>query len=172
MLIFYLVLLSNLHWPSLLGTAIILVKKGNPKDIQGLIDLAKPGIGIVVPDGAGISNTSGTGVWEDMIGRTGDINMVSHFRKNIVLFTPNSGSARKAFLEDSRVDAWVTWLDWAKSNPDFGDTVMIEKELVVYRDVNIVLKNNPTEDSLKFSTYLKSNTAKDIFQQLGWSDTY
>ncbi|MEG0006612.1 MAG: substrate-binding domain-containing protein [Aeromonas sp.] len=156
--------------PLYLRPAIILVKKGNPKNIQGLTDLAKSGIGIVVADGAGTSNTSGTGVWEDMIGRTGDINIVADFRKNIVLFTPNSGGARKAFLEDSKVDAWVTWLDWAKSNPDFGDVITIEKDLVVYRDINVVLKNNPSKDTLRFSTYLKGDKAKEIFQQFGWSD--
>lgn len=156
--------------PLYLRPAIILVKKGNPKNIQGLTDLAKLGVGIVVPDGAGVSNTSGTGVWEDMIGRTGDINLVANFRKNIVLFTPNSGGARKAFLEDPKVDAWVTWADWAKSNPDFGDVVEIEKNLVVYRDVNIVLKRTPSEDSLKFAAYLKGDTSKSIFQQFGWSE--
>ena len=84
--------------PLYLRPAIILVKKGNPKNIQGLTDLTKPGIGIgigiVVPEGAGVSNTSGTGVWEDMIGRTSDISLVTKFRKNIVQYTPNSGGAR------------------------------------------------------------------------------
>lgn len=156
--------------PLYLRPAIILVKKGNPKNIRGLTDLAKSGVGIVVPDGAGVSNTSGTGVWEDMIGRTGDINLVTNFRKNIVLFTPNSGGARKAFLEDPKVDAWVTWLDWAKSNPDFGDIIAIEKNLVIYRDINIVLKRNPNDSIIKFSSYLKSDISKNIFQQFGWSE--
>lgn len=158
--------------PLYLRPAIILVKKGNPKNIQGLTDLTKPGIGIVVPEGAGVSNTSGTGVWEDMIGRTGDISLVTKFRKNIVQYTPNSGGARKAFLEDPRVDAWVTWIDWAKSNPDFGDVVKIEDKFVVYRDVNIVLKNNPDKDAQQFAEYLKGEKSKQIFQQLGWSDKF
>ncbi|MEG0007339.1 MAG: substrate-binding domain-containing protein [Aeromonas sp.] len=158
--------------PLYLRPAIIIVKKGNPKNIKDLTDLASPGIGVVVADGSGISNTSGTGVWEDMIGRTGDVKMVASFRKNIVLFTPNSGSARKAFLDDSRVDAWVTWLDWAKSNPDFGDVIAIDKNLVIYRDVNIVLNNNPNEDSIKFYNYLTGDSAKKIFQQFGWSDKF
>jgi accessory colonization factor AcfC len=158
--------------PLYLRPAIILVKKGNPKQIRRLTDLTKPGIGIVIPDGAGVSNTSGTGIWEDMMGRTGDINLVTNFRKNIVLFTPNSGGARKAFLEDPKVDAWVTWLDWAKSNPDFGDVVTIEKNLVVYRDINIVLKRNASKDSQQFANYLKGDKAKHIFQQFGWSDKF
>ncbi|MGL5289061.1 MAG: substrate-binding domain-containing protein [Aeromonas sp.] len=156
--------------PLYLRPAIILVKNGNPKNIQGLRDLAKPGVGIVVPDGAGISNTSGTGVWEDMIGRTGDIHTVANFRKNIKLFTPNSGSARKAFVADPKIDAWITWADWAKSNPDVGHEVNIEKNLVVYRDFNIALTRNPTKETLAFANYLKGDTAKNIFHQFGWSE--
>ncbi|EOH3386687.1 AcfC family glycoprotein adhesin PEB3, partial [Campylobacter jejuni] len=53
--------------------AIILTQKGNPLKIKGLKDLANKKVRIVVPEGAGKSNTSGTGVWEDMIGRTQDI---------------------------------------------------------------------------------------------------
>ena len=52
-----------------------------------------------MPEGAGKSNTSGTGVWEDMIGRTQDLDLISKFRQNIVACTPNSGSTKKAFLE-------------------------------------------------------------------------
>lgn len=79
--------------------AIILTQKGNPLKIKGLKDLANKKVKIVVPEGAGKSNTSGTGVWEDMIGRTQDLDLISKFRQNIVACTPNSGSTKKAFLE-------------------------------------------------------------------------
>ncbi|MFM9755603.1 substrate-binding domain-containing protein [Aeromonas dhakensis] len=107
-----------------------------------------------------------------MIGRTGDIKLVADFRNNIVQYTPNSGSARKAFQEDPRVDAWITWIDWARSNPDVGDVVAIEEQLVVYRDVNIVLNKNPSQDAVRFAEYLKGEKSKQIFQQLGWSDKF
>lgn len=94
--------------PLYLREAIILTKKGNPLKIRGLKDLANKQARIVVPEGAGKSNTSGTGVWEDMIGRTKNIDTIAKFRANIVEFTPNSGGARKAFLED-RADVWITW---------------------------------------------------------------
>ncbi|MGL4827291.1 MAG: substrate-binding domain-containing protein [Vibrionaceae bacterium] len=157
--------------PIYLRPAIILVKKGNPKKIKGLMDLTRPGIGIVVPEGSGKSNTSGTGVWEDMIGRSGNIEQIAKFRKNIVSFTPNSGSARKAFLENPQVDAWITWLDWAKTNPDFGDVVAIEKELVIYRDINVALKKMPSKQSVQFANYLTSDKAKTIFAQYGFTQT-
>lgn len=112
--------------------AIILTQKGNPLKIKGLKDLANKKVRIVVPEGARKSNTSGTGVWEDIIGRTQDIKTIQNFRNNIVAFVPNSGSARKLFSQD-QADAWITWIDWSKSNPDIGTVVAIEKDLVVYR---------------------------------------
>lgn len=154
--------------PLYLRRAIILVRKGNPKGITGLRYLADKSVGIIAPDGAGRSNTSGTGVWEDMVGRTQDIKLMQKFRNNIVSFTPNSGTARKMFLEDPNVDAWITWIDWAKSNPDYGDVVEIEKDLVVYRDVNVVARKDASTETLKFIDFLKSETVKRIFEKYGF----
>lgn len=77
------------------------MQKGNPLKVKNLKDLATRNVRIVVPEGAGKSNTSGTGVWEDMIGRTKNIKMMSKFRSNIVAFAPNSGSAKTLFGSSS-----------------------------------------------------------------------
>nr|WP_277949176.1 hypothetical protein [Aeromonas dhakensis] len=53
-----------------------------------------------------------------------------------------------------------------------GDVVAIEEQLVVYRDVNIVLNKNPSQDAVRFAEYLKGEKSKQIFQQLGWSDKF
>lgn len=154
--------------PLYLRRAIILVRKGNPEHIGGLLDLCKKGIGIIAPEGMGVSNTSGTGVWEDMIGRTRQTDNVRAFRNNILSYTPNSGSARKMFLEDPRVNAWITWIDWAKSNPDYGDVVEIEPELVVYRTLNVVPRNDAPKEVLSFIEFLKGAQSRTIFQRYGW----
>ena len=154
--------------PMFLRRAIMLVRKGNPKSIQGLKDLTQEGIGIIAPDGMGVSNTSGTGAWEDMIGRTKDVAKVKAFRKNIISFNPNSGSASKMFLEDKRVDVWITWIDWAKSNPDYGDVVEVEPELVVYRSFNIVTRNGASQETLDFIKFLHSEESRKIFNKFGW----
>ncbi|TXE83191.1 AcfC family glycoprotein adhesin PEB3 [Campylobacter peloridis] len=153
--------------PLYLREAIILTQKGNPLKIKGLKDLANKKVRIVVPEGAGKSNTSGTGVWEDMIGRTQDIQTIAKFRSNIVAFTPNSGSARKLFAEN-KADAWITWIDWSKSNPDIGTAVAIEKDLVVYRTLNVVAKENSSKEVQDFINYLSSDEVKEIFAKYGW----
>ena len=147
--------------------AIILTQKGNPLNIQGLKDLTKDGVRIVVPEGAGKSNTSGTGTWEDMIGRTQDINTIKKFRSNIVAFTPNSGGAKKLF-SSNQADAWITWIDWAKANPNIGDMVSIEKDLVIYRTINVVARNNSNKEVIDFINYLSSDEAYNIFKKYGY----
>ncbi|MGI3028418.1 substrate-binding domain-containing protein [Vibrio cholerae] len=154
--------------PVYLREAVILVKPGNPKKITGIQDLISKDVGIVVNDGHGQSNTSGTGVWEDIVGRLANIESVSKFRDHIVLFAPNSGSARKTFLEDEKVDAWITWKDWAIANPQLGEMVEIEPELKVYRDFNIVLKNHASADEEAFFQFLKSDSAYQVFKKYGW----
>ncbi|MBK1971890.1 extracellular solute-binding protein [Campylobacter sp. TTU_617] len=149
--------------------AIILTQKGNPLHIKGLKDLAKKEVRIVVPEGAGKSNTSGTGVWEDMIGRTKNIKMIQDFRKNIVAFVPNSGSAKKLFAEN-KADAWITWIDWSKSNPDIGTAVQIEKDLVIYRTFNVVARENSNQEVKDFIAFLSSKEAKEIFKKYGWKE--
>ena len=46
--------------PIYVRPAIIAVKKGNPKGIRGFDDLLKDGMRVVVTEGAGVANTSGT----------------------------------------------------------------------------------------------------------------
>ena len=72
--------------PIYLRPAIIAVKTGNPRRIQRFEDLLQPGIRIVVTEGSGIANTSGTGIWEDIAGRLGKLEDVKRFRRNIVAF--------------------------------------------------------------------------------------
>lgn len=74
--------------PLYLRKSILLVKKGNPKNIRSIDDLTRPGIGVIVNDGGGTSNTSGTGVWEDIAGRKGNIETVAAIRKILFYMRP------------------------------------------------------------------------------------
>lgn len=68
----------------------ILVRPGNPKGIKGIKDLTKPGLRILVVQGAGQ-----IGMWEDVAGRTGSVKLVDAVRRNIGFFAPNSAEAKK-----------------------------------------------------------------------------
>lgn len=154
--------------PLYLRKSILLVKKGNPKNIQGVEDLARPGVGIIVNDGGGSSNTSGTGVWEDIAGRKGNVETVAGIRKNIILFAPNSGTARKALENQPGADVWITWVDWAASNPGIGDVVDIAPDYAIWRDMNIAVHKGADAETRQFAAWLHSDEAAPAFRKYGW----
>ncbi len=158
----------NQVMPLYLRDAILLVRKGNPKNFKNLADFINKDGKVIVNDGAGASNTSGTGVWEDILGRMGDVEKIQRFRKNIVAFTPNSGTSRKMFESNPQVDGWITWLDWAISNPDLGDVVAIEPSYVISRTMNIAVAKDANEDTKKFVEFLQSSEAEPFFKKFGW----
>lgn len=155
--------------PLYLRKSILLVKKGNPKNIKSIDDLTRAGIGIIVNDGGGTSNTSGTGVWEDIAGRKGNIETVAAIRKNIILYAPNSGTARKAFENQPEADVWITWADWAASNPGIGDVVEIASDYVIWRDMNITVRQDANDEIRRFAEWLQTDEAAPAFKKYGWT---
>ncbi|NDP49081.1 MAG: extracellular solute-binding protein [Sulfuriferula multivorans] len=143
----------------------ILVRPGNPKKIAGVRHLLKPGVNILVVNGAGQ-----TGAWEDMAGRKGDIKTVRAIRKNIVGYAKNSAEARQKWIDDSSIDAWLIWNIWEVSNPDLADVVKIESDYAIYRDSNVVVttqgKTNPAAQ--QFVDFLFSPEGARIFKKWGW----
>jgi accessory colonization factor AcfC len=145
----------------------ILVRPGNPKSIKGVKDLTRPGLKILVVQGAGQ-----VGMWEDVAGRTGDAKLVDGVRRNIAFFAPNSAEAKKIWSRDpSVVDAWLIWNIWQKANPTAADLVSTEPENTIYRSCGIAVTNrSPHKASVKeFVDFLTSDQGKDIFSKWGWT---
>lgn len=90
--------------PLYLRPMAILVRPGNPHHIKRFADLLKPGVKVLVVNGAGQN-----GAWEDVAGRTGDIRQVAALRKNIVGYASNSAEARKTWTEQPEIDVWLIW---------------------------------------------------------------
>ena len=143
----------------------ILVRPGNPKNIQGVKDLAKPGLRILVVQGAGQ-----VGMWEDVAGRTGNVKLVDDIRRNITTVAPNSGDAKKLWASNSGYDAWLIWTVWQKENPASADLVKIEPEHTIYRSCGIGLSSRSPHQALakEFADFLQSAEGKNIFVKWGW----
>ncbi len=151
--------------PLYLRPAAILVRKGNPRRIRRFEDLLKPGIRILVVQGAGQ-----TGMWEDVAGRTGDIGIVRAFRRNIAAFAPNSAEAKRSWSEDSTIDAWLIWNIWQVANAELADVVPLAPAWVVYRDCGVALTKRGVErrHAREFAEYLRSHEGSRIFARWGW----
>jgi accessory colonization factor AcfC len=143
----------------------ILVRPGNPKKIHGVRDLAKPGMRVLVVQGAGQM-----GLWEDVAGRNGDVGLVRAFRKQIVLSAANSAEARKSWIADPTLDAWLIWNIWQKANPELADAIPTEPELTVYRSCGAALTTRTSQPVLaaEFLAFLGSAEGRAIFAKWGW----
>lgn len=143
----------------------ILVRPGNPKKISGVKDILRPGVRVLVVNGAGQ-----TGVWEDMAGRKGNIETVRSLRKNIVAYAKNSAEARQKWIDKAGIDAWLIWNIWQVANPDLAEVVEIERDYAIYRDTNVVLttqgKTKPAAQ--QFVDFLASPEGARIFRKWGW----
>ncbi|MFY1991992.1 extracellular solute-binding protein [Achromobacter xylosoxidans] len=153
--------------PIYIRPAIIAVKKGNPKNIHGFDDLLKDDVKIVVTEGAGVANTSGTGTWEDVAGRNGSLADVKRFRKNIIGFGKGSGASFKIFMTKD-ADAWITWPDWPIKHKDKADYVELPKDRTIWRDINIAIAPGADPDAKKFVDFLTSDKGAAIMKTEGW----
>lgn len=153
--------------PIYIRPTIIAVKKGNPKHILGFDDLLKDGVKIVVTEGAGVANTSGTGTWEDVAGREGRLEDITRFRKNIVGFGKGSGPSYKMFVEKD-ADAWITWPDWPITHPDAAEIVKLSGSCTIWRDVNVVLAHDADPQAKQFLDFLTSDRGAAIMKTEGW----
>jgi accessory colonization factor AcfC len=143
----------------------ILVRPGNPKGIKGIKDLAKPGLRILVVQGAGQ-----VGMWEDVAGRTGNVKLVDAVRRNIGFFAPNSAEAKKLWGSDLTYDVWLIWTIWQKESPASADLIKIEPENTVYRSCGIAITNRSERKVLakEFVDFLHSTVGQAIFVKWGW----
>ena len=152
--------------PLYLRPSAILVRPGNPRHVTGLLDLLKPGHRILVVNGAGQQ-----GLWEDVAGRRGRIADVRAFRANIATVARNSAEAKRDWMADPSLDAWLIWSIWQTANPALADQVAIEPEFRIYRDVGVALtrRGEALPAARQFRDYLASPKGAQIFAPWGWT---
>jgi len=143
----------------------VLVRPGNPKHISDFPDLLKAGVRVMVVSGSGQ-----TGLWEDMAGKQGDIRTIREFRKNIVVFAPNSTEAMRLWDERQDVDAYVTWNIWHMPLRDRAELVEVSDKWIIYRQCGVALtergRNKPS--ARQFVEFLSSPEAARIFESWYW----
>lgn len=145
--------------------ATILVRTGNPKKITGFRDLLKPGMRILVVEGAGQ-----IGLWEDIAGRLGDLGAIRNFRSNIVEFAKNSGEAKKRWTADTSLDAWLIYNIWEIANPGIAEQISIEPDLRIWRDCGVALTKRGSAKAYakNFLAFVESEQGRAIFDKFGW----
>ncbi len=153
--------------PAYVRPASILVHRGNPLKIAGLRDLFRPGIRVMIVQGAGQ-----TGMWEDLAGRGPHaLANVRALRKNIVTYAANSAVALTAWTGADPPDAWIIYNIWQVAHPDVATVVPIEPEFALYRDAGIALTARGLTNAFakSFYDFVLSADGARIFEKWGWS---
>lgn len=142
--------------------AVIVVRKGNPKHIKKIEDLAAPGIKIVDVVGPGLYSLG-----EDTASLKGVLDGV---QKNTVFSGVNGGAAAKKFNKSPEIDAWITLEPWILGVKDAGEIVRIPEPVRIYRHGSIAVAKNSKkkESATKFIDFLETEKAHAVFQKYGW----
>ena len=170
----YMLTALSLEYPDLVDTgsrvslwvrpAGILVRKGNPKHIASLADLAKPGVRIVNVEGAGQ-----TGLWEDLAGR--DPQTLAGIGRNIAVSVKTSAEAIEKWKAGTpELDAWITYASWHELLKEQTDLVALPEAQTLYRGTPAALAAHTQhhDQAAGFLAFLQTEPAHTIFQKWGW----
>jgi len=140
----------------------ILVRKGNPKKIATMADLARPGVRVLIVNGA-----AQLGMWEDLAGRLG---LIPGIQKNIAATARNSIHAVDLWRSDPALDAWITFESWHYRLSEVTDLVRLPEAQRLYRGTPIAItKRAPNRpDAEKFVQFLQTESAHAVFRKWGW----
>lgn len=145
----------------------ILVQHGNPRDIQGLPDLAKPGTKV------GISNpkTVSAGLYALEILSFNDL--LEDVGRNIVTYA-ESYSKTASLIALGSVDAIIGWRIFSEWHPDTIDVVYLEPEQITrlaYIPAAISTFSEDRENAKRFLDFLISPEGQEIFSDSGYITT-
>ncbi len=143
------------------------VQHGNPMNIQGLSDLARPGVRV----GIGNPEAVCVGLYAiEVLERNG---LLAQVQRNIVTHAP-SCSATASLLAIKKVDAIIGWRVFSKWNPDKIDAVLLKPDEVprlAYIPAAISTYSKDRESAQRFIDFLTSREGQEIFARWGYIAT-
>lgn len=158
-------------FPFTMHAAGLVVPASNPKNIRSLVDVInRDDIRVVVNDGNYVGSlTSGTAVWEDVVGRLDSLQAVSSVRSKIVYYAGGSVKARDQ-LVNGVADVWFSWYDWYVANKDKFSFVALDNEQAIVRPLSVAHTSNDGGDVVqKFVEFLLHDHEADVAMQTwGW----
>jgi molybdate transport system substrate-binding protein len=145
----------------------IIVQKGNPKNIMGLSDLAKPGIRVGIADPKSVC----VGLYAVELLEKNE--MTPRIRPHLEGFV-ESCSKTAAMIPLKTVDAVLGWREFASWDLDAFDVVLLSPEqiprLAYIPAAQLRHAKHPTEAKL-FIEFLQSSAAQTLFRQWGYFTT-
>ena len=147
----------------------ILVQKGNPKNVQSLSDLAKPGIEVGIADPATVC----VGLYAYEILEANDL-LDDVWEAGTIVTHAESCEKTASLVVLKAVDAVMGWDVFASWNPDAIDVVFLKPEQIPrlgYVPGAISTFANDRESAQKFLDFLVSAEGQEIFSRWGYITT-
>lgn len=139
----------------------IIVPADNPKNIQTVADMARPGVrvGVSVLDCL-------KGLWEDISGRLGLVNKI---RKNITYYANGCIAIVEAAAE-GQFDAAFGWTAFQHLEPGRIKVIELPKEQQVLRGTGVGMLSfaKNVDNARQFMDFLTTPEARAFYQEYGW----
>ncbi|MBL7222533.1 MAG: molybdate ABC transporter substrate-binding protein [Candidatus Brocadiae bacterium] len=149
------------RWSICYFVPVIMVKKGNPKGIQTLADLTKPGLRLALgnPDACAVGKATVQIFEKNKIA-------VEDYRKNLV-FPSLTVNELGVQVKTGHCDAAIVWDAIAAQYADSTDVVAIPKEQNIISHVTIALLKSATQAKAaeRFAAFLCSEKSQAILQE-------
>ena len=141
--------------------SVIIVDRGNPKNIESLEDLCQEGTRVGIAVGGCLK-----GVWDDIFSKAG---LIEKVRPNIVEHADACGSLM-GLIHSGRVDAVIGWNAFKTVWSESCEAIELPRDLQVYRStaVQTISFTRNQELSERLITFLLSPEGIDIYKRFGW----
>ena len=140
------------------------VQKGNPKNIQTLADLTKPGLKVAIANPEGVC----VGLYAvEIIEKNFTPEQKQAFRKNLANYTASCEKTATA-ISMKTVDAVIGWSVFQYWDPEKIETVKLQQSETLrigYIPIAIAKNTQNRELAQQFIDYLQSEEGKEIFKK-------
>jgi accessory colonization factor AcfC len=144
--------------------SMILVRKGNPKGIRTLHDLAEKDVRILVCRGA-----CQRGLWDDVSSKA---MITDQIRSKIAEYGVGClDTLRRWRRSEGRIDAGIVWNVYGSVWPTYCEMIELPKDLEVFRSTNVAILKSCKDVKLlvDFIDFLRSDESKQVYEKWGWT---
>ncbi|MBW6483658.1 MAG: molybdate ABC transporter substrate-binding protein [Vicingaceae bacterium] len=146
------------------------VQKGNPKNIQSLKDLCKPGIKVAIANPEGVC----VGAYAvEILEKNLSENEIKQFKKNLSNYTESCDKTASA-IALSTVDAVIGWRVFHYWNPEMIVTIPLKSDEIIrigYIPIAISTLTQDKELAQYFINYVTGEKGKAIFKKYSYFTT-
>lgn len=144
----------------------ICVQRGNPKNIQSLKDLARPGVTV------GLAKAGAVCLGDAADGILRSAGLEEEVKKNVITYAGSCDQTQQ-LVQLGEVDAVIGWDAFKHWSPDKIDVVPIAREHLQVRNIPAAISTytEHPEAAQKFIDFLTSEEGKEIFSKHGYSVT-